>query len=135
MTADDFAARCMALPGLPWVRWRSDWQACDCYGLIVLYFREVLGIDLGPVPQTDIASGFALASGWAECGPEPGVSCFMAFRAGAASHCGVLLPGGRLLHSQEGHPDPSTGGVRITRLEVMTRVYPDLRFYRYITCT
>ena len=128
MTPDEFAQRAV---GMPWVRWRSDWQACDCFGLVSLYFREVLGLDPGPVPQTDISTGFALAKGWAECGPEPGTTAFMAFSGGAAAHCGVLLPGGRLLHAQEYSFGAGDGSVRINRLAPMSRLYPDLRFYRY----
>lgn len=131
MTPAEFAARAV---GVPWVRWRSDFAGMDCFGCIVLYYREVLGIDLGPVPQTDIAAGFALASGWAECGPEPGTSGFMTWRDGAPTHCGILLPGGQLLHAQEGHPHSSSGSVRATRLSVMARMFPDLRFYRYTPC-
>lgn len=128
MTADEFARRAV---GLPWVRWRSDWQALDCFGLLVLYFREVIGVDLGPVPQTDIAAGFHAARGWAECGPEPGVTAFMAWRDGAPTHCGMLLPGGLLLHA-EGSPEAG-GSVRATRLAAMQRLYKDIRFYRYAT--
>lgn len=128
MTPAEFAQRAI---GLPWVRWRSDWAACDCYGLLVLYFREVRGVDLGAVPQTDIATGFAAASGWAQCEPHPGRSAFMAWRDGAPTHCGVLLPGGMLLHA-EGSPEAG-GSVRATRLAAMQRLYRDLRFYEYAT--
>lgn len=128
MTPQEFAARAV---GVPWVRWRSDWQAMDCFGLVVLYFREVLGVDLGAVPQTDIASGFALARGWLECGPDPGATAFMSWFDGAPTHCGVMLPEGVLLHAQAGHPDESSGSVRMTRLVVMQRSCADLRFYRY----
>lgn len=121
----------MALPGLPWVRWRSDWQACDCFGLIALWHREVLGIDLGPVPQTDIATGFFEASGWVQCDPEAGATAFMSWRNGAPTHCGILLDGERLLHAQEGHPIAEHGTTRITRLEAMRRAALDLRFYLY----
>lgn len=127
MTPEEFAARSV---GLPWVRWRGDWQACDCYGLITLYFREVLGVDLGPVPQTDIETGFLAARGWLECGPEPGATAWMAWRDGAPTHCGILLPGGRVLHS-EGSPD-RPGSVRVSSLPAVVRVYGgDVRFYRY----
>lgn len=131
MTADEFVLRAV---GLPWVRWRSDWRAADCFGLIVLWHREVLGIDLGPVPQTDIAAGFAAARGWSECGPDPGATGFMTWRNGAPTHCGMLALRGQLLHAQEGHPTPEHGSVRLTRLEVMARMCPDLRFYRYAPC-
>ncbi len=124
MTPAQFAARAV---GMPWVRWRSDWEACDCYGLVLLYWREVHGLDLGSVPQTDIAAGFSVAR-WDECGPEPGCTAWMSWHKGAPTHCGVLLPGGMLLHAQEA---PGGGGsVRLTRLAAMVRLHADLRFYR-----
>lgn len=130
MTAEEFAARAV---GVPWVRWRSDWQACDCFGLLVLYYREVVGIDLGAVPQTDIAAGFALATGWQECEISDSAACFMAWRSGAPMHCGIVLPCRRLLHA-EGSPD-RPGSVRISRLQLVSRLYGDLRFYRRLpTC-
>lgn len=131
ITPEEFAARAV---GLPWIRWRSDWFACDCYGLVLLYLRSVLGIELGQVPQTDIATGFSLSRDWIECGPEPGVTAFMTWRDGAPQHCGVLLPGGLLIHSQEGAPRPEDGSARVTRLTVMARACQDLRFYHCTRC-
>lgn len=126
MTPDEFAGRVV---GVPWLRWASSWEAMDCYGLVVMYYRHVLGVELGEVPKTDIASGFAGLDGWHECGPEPGVTGFMAWRNGAPEHCGVLMPRGMLLHAQ-GSPGHS-GSVRMTPLAVMQRLYQDIRFYRY----
>lgn len=130
MTPEQFAARAV---GLPWARWRSDWQAMDCFGLIVLYHREVLGIELGEVPQTDIAAGFAAAAGWRECSRGAGATCFMAWRDGAPMHCGVLMPGDMLLHAEENALQPP-GSVRATRLVVAERIYGPLKFYRFHPC-
>jgi cell wall-associated NlpC family hydrolase len=130
MAPEDFASR---MVGVRWQRWASEWDRCDCFGLVVLYFRAVLGIDLGSVPQTDIAAGFAQASGWRECGPGPGSTAFMTWRDGAPTHCGVLLAGGRLLHAKEG--PAGTGSVQITRLTVMARLCKDLRFYTHEAVT
>ncbi|MDO8251393.1 MAG: hypothetical protein Q7T78_16970 [Rhodoferax sp.] len=129
MTPQEFATRAV---GLPWRRWQSSWQCMDCYGCIILYHHEVLGVDLGAVPQSDIASGFSSAQGWRECGTEDGASCFMAWRNGAPTHCGVLLPGAMVLHSEGSDEHP--GSVRITRLAAMQRAYGDIRFYRYSPC-
>lgn len=129
MTPAEFAGRAV---GKPWRKWHASWSAMDCFGLIVLYFREVLGLDLGAVPHTDIASGFTRARGWIECGPEAGATCFMAWRDGAPCHCGVLLPGGQVLHSEGS--DARAGSVRVTRLSAMLRLYGDLKFYRYAPC-
>lgn len=133
LTPDQFVSRAMAAPGIPWVRWRSDWSGADCFGVIVLYFREVLGIDLGPVPQTDIAAGFESASGWVEAsGPESNATAWMAFLGGRPRHCGVILPNGQILHSEgsEDHP----GSVRVSRLAAVARVYGQIKFYRYAPC-
>lgn len=114
--------------GVPWVKWRSDWRACDCFGVVLLWFREVHGLDLGEVPHTDIAAGFAQASGWVPCGPVPNATAWMAWRAGAPHHCGVLVGGGMVLHADGSEAKP--GSVRLTRLTAMARMYPDMTFYR-----
>lgn len=127
LTPEAFAARAV---GVPWVRWRSDWQAMDCFGLVILYFREVLGVELGAVPQTDIAAGFAAAQGWQECGPEPGATAWMAWRDGAPTHCGILLRGGDVIHCEGTVEKP--GSVRVSRLAAVLRLYAgDVRFYRF----
>lgn len=127
MTPAEFAAHSV---GVPWVRWGSSWSGMDCYGLIVLYAREVWGIDLDAVPRTDIADGFsALRDDWPECEPAPGAAAFMAWHGGAPRHCGMLLAGDMLLHSEG---DVSRGGsVRLTRLAAMRRLYDDIRFHAY----
>jgi len=129
LTEDDFVNRAV---GVPWVRWRSDWDAVDCFGTIVLWHREVLGVDLGPVPQIDIADGFSLATGWVECGPEEGATCFMAWRHGAPTHCGIMLTGRRVLHCEGS--EERAGSVRVTPLVAMRRVYGEIRFYRRAAC-
>jgi len=125
MSPQEFVRRAV---GVPWVRWRSDWEGADCYGLIVLYCREVLGIELGAVPQTDIAAGFSQARGWQQCEAQAGSVGWMAWIDGRPSHCGVVLPGGSMLHSQ-GSEDKG-GSVRVTRLSVLQRIYSDITYYR-----
>lgn len=130
MTSEQFAQSCMALPVMRWVRWAADWQRreADCFGLLVLFFRHVHGVELGPVPQTDIAQGFERARGWAPSEPAPGVTAWMAFSDGVPKHCGVLIDADHVLHSEG---DEERGGsVRITRMAVMRRIYGDIRFYR-----
>lgn len=131
ISPEEFASRAV---GLPWIRWRSDWFAVDCYGLVVLYYRHVVGIELGQVPQTDIATGLRETLDWVDGDPVPGSAMFMTWRDGAPTHCGVLLPGGRVIHSQEGYPRSEDGSVRVTRLEALARACPDLRFYRCTRC-
>lgn len=132
MTHDEFASSAV---GLPWVRWRSDWQAVDCYGLVILYHREVLGVDLGTVPQFGIGDGFAgLSDHWRECGTDDvDAVAWMAWRDGSPTHCGIMLHGGLCLHS-EGHIDAQgrhVGSVRITPIRTMRRAYGTIKAYLY----
>lgn len=126
MTPVEFAGR---MVGKPWKKWRASWEAADCFGLIVLYFREVLGIELGEVPHTDIAAGFTQARGWQECAPEGGATCWMAWHDGAPTHCGILLDAQRVLHSEGSDDYP--GSVRVSRLSAVQRIYGTVKFYRY----
>lgn len=129
MTPAEFIGRAV---GTPWVRWRSGWDGCDCFGLVLLWHREVLGLDLGSVPHADIAQGFGMVEGWRESEPAAGAPVFMAWRSGAPSHCGILLPDSMLLHAEgsEDHP----GSVRVSRLAAVERVYGSLKFYRHESC-
>ncbi|CAN5718317.1 hypothetical protein BH10PSE18_BH10PSE18_08410 [soil metagenome] len=130
LTPEEFVSRAV---GIPWVRWRSDWTAVDCFGVVTLYYRTVLGIELGPVPGTDIAQGFHASQGWSECSAEPGATCFMAWDDGAPTHCGVLLTTTDVLHADGSVEHP--GSVRVTRLRAMQQIHQDIRFYRYApTC-
>lgn len=132
MTPEQFSAAVMSPQAFRWVRWAADWdgRAADCWGLVTLYFSRVRGVDLGPVPRTDIEAGYWAAHAlWPEAAPEPGAAVFMAWAGGRPMHCGIVIHGGMLLHSQG---DEERGGsARITRLSAMRRLFPDLRFHRY----
>lgn len=125
----------MAAPGIPWRRWCSSWDACDCWGLLSLWHREVLGVDLGGVPQTTLADGWpAVAGDWRELpGPEAHATIWMAWRDGAPMHCGVLIDAGRVLHA-EANEATGAGSVRITRLPALLRIYGTPRYYRHTRC-
>lgn len=127
MTPEEFVGRAV---GTPWTRWRADWTAMDCFGLVVLYQREVQGIDLGAPLRSYLSTGHGGVQGWQECQPAPGSICFMAWQNGAPTHCAIMLPDGRMLHSEGAENIP--GNVRITRLSAMQRAYGDLSFYTYI---
>lgn len=131
MSPEEFAERATSLRAPRYKRWASGWDACDCYGLIVLYWREVLGRELLPEPAlaSGMADGFsALGMHWDLAPPTPGACGFMAWEGELPRHCGVLLPRGDLLHTEP--PSPvGAGGPRATRLTALARLYPDVRFY------
>lgn len=128
MSPEEFRERAV---GVPWVRWRSDWQAMDCYGCILLWHREVLGIDLSDVPMVDMARGFEDGGhAWVECSPEDGATVFFTFRDGAAVHCGVLISSTHVLHSEGSQEHP--GNVRVSSLRSIKRMYGTLKTMRHV---
>jgi cell wall-associated NlpC family hydrolase len=128
VTEDEFVLR---IVGTPCKRWRGDWEACDCWGMLVLAHREILGIEVGPMPHVTLADGFAaMGSHWPRCEPQPGSCAFMAWRDEVPEHCGFLLKGNRVLHAPYSAHQAST--VRVTPLAVMRRLYGgEITFHRY----
>lgn len=130
MTPAEFIDRSLSIP---WVRGGSDWAGVDCYGLVELWHRHVLGIDVALVEHTDMADGFPKAANFKECAMEAGATCFMGFVDGAPKHCGVLLDHRHVLHAY-GEENSSCGRVKVSTLSVMRHLYGEIRFYRYTTC-
>ena len=109
MSAKDFV-------GIPYVPHGRDYMGADCWGILYLYYRDVLGT---PVPSYSAemdarefrhrAIGQLIAEErkkhWRRVDtPQPGDCVLM--RAGRDdSHVGVFLGQGRMLHSEG--PDPS----------------------------
>ncbi|MGY5789047.1 C40 family peptidase len=103
------------LVGIPYVPHGRDYTGADCWGILFLYYRDVLGT---PVPayssemearefhRGDIAPLIdeEREQHWHQAEtPQPGDCVLM--RAGRHdSHVGVFLGQGRMLHSEGPHP-------------------------------
>lgn len=126
MTQNEFIKKAV---GIPWVRWRSDWEGCDCYGLVVLFYREVMGVDLPDVPQTEFADGLPEVLPRFNQLTEPfnGACGFMSFKDGFPTHCGIYLGDGMMLHSHGS--ESQRGSVRLCKLSMMTKIFGEIRFY------
>ena len=126
LTPQEFTARAV---GLPWERWRSDWQACDCWGLLSMACREVLGFEIGAEPSGSVSPADVVGMGWLECAEDSGQIALMGWIDGAPTHCAFVTNGGAtLLHSAANRQ--GIGQVQETRISVMRRLYPDIRIYR-----
>ncbi len=102
--------------GIPYVAHGRDYVGADCWGLVYLYYRDVLGLpipsysaemqdrefhrrDIGPLIEIERKRHWCRVDV-----PSPG-DCVL-FRAGKHnSHVGVFIAAGRLLHSEG--PGPS----------------------------
>ena len=114
---------------VPWVEGKASFAECDCWGLVVLYYRHVVGIELAPTHDLPMVDGMAaqLATGqWQEVTqPSDGV-VFMSYRDGNPAHCGIII-GNRVLHSAGGRN--RDGYCRFDRFATLQRTYRDMRYF------
>lgn len=128
MTQDEFINKCI---GKPWVKHAHSFDAMDCYGLVMLYYQHVLGIDLGLMPIREISDGgFEEESpNWKESAPRREGLAFMSFKAGEPSHCGIVIDEYTVLHSAGS--DTQYGSVRIDKIATLERIFGKMKFYAY----
>lgn len=130
MTPDEFITRAM---GMPWADKQSGWDGSDCYGLLMLWMREVEGVAMTLEPRLSVEFGVGSSPvGWVEIEtPEPYSTAWMTWRDGVPTHCGVVLPNEMLLHSEHHDRDGvECGGVRVTRLSVIKRACGKIKYYK-----
>lgn len=93
---------------VPYARDRGDWAGADCWGIVELWYRHVLGIALGerrdhPSSHEGLQAGFDGKQDWQPI-DEPADHALVVMRAGRliAGHIGVYF-GGSVLHTDSAH--------------------------------
>lgn len=110
MTLAEFTARAV---GVPFRDKGRDWEGWDCWGLVCVFHRDVLGVDL-PSHLDDYAEAGATASSRKRVGtviaasldryrriaaPDPGDVAVLNV-GGRPVHVGLIVDAGRLLHAE-----------------------------------
>lgn len=104
MTPVQFIDRAL---GVPFGFGRGDWFASDCWGLVELWYRELLGVDLDDRAghghdHAGLQAGFSAATRWQPV-DDPTDHDLVVMRAGGleAGHIGVHWQGSVLHTSQK----------------------------------
>ncbi|MGQ7807220.1 NlpC/P60 family protein [Hafnia alvei] len=129
MTKSDFIKRMI---GVPWVNRACSMVACDCWGLVALYYRHVLG------KEVHHKAGYESNRDFLTCYREEVVfwqrekvpvedGIFVGYVGRRAEHVGLVL-NGMALHSRG-----LNGSVRLDKLRVMEKVFTKVEFYSYGT--
>lgn len=96
----------MTLVGIPYRRGGETRDGADCWGIVRLWYREELGIELPALAGADGADEEAdrQRDFWRPVAPqEVRRGDLLLFRQpGRAVHCAVALGDGRMLHAVEG---------------------------------
>ena len=134
MTKNEFIEKMMFKP---WVARAIGWQAVDCYGLIVMYYRHVLNIEL-PIPQGFYDEDDTRANSWFEGvkhwqdvkTPSADNIIFTAYIGDKPAHVGLCIGDNKVLHARGTR---NVGGcVEIHSLSAIERLYGKLTYHKFI---
>lgn len=127
LTASEFASRMI---GVPWVNRACSPESCDCWGLVVLFYRHVIGVEIhhstGYEAERDFLTCFTDEVVFWRASDQPvegGV--FIGYEGGHPAHIGLIVDG-RALHSRG-----ANGAVRSDRLAVIEKVFTRVEYKVY----
>ena len=123
--------------GNPWVDRTSSFESCDCWGMVLLYYKHVIGIELPTIAgydkgECDTAQGWQ--SGihqWQQLDKPVGHGLlFTCYKDGKPSHVGITIGPLKVLHSRGsvGHP----GKVEIHSIRAIESIYGKMSYHKFI---
>lgn len=127
VTFDDFERLML---GKPYFDRCCHFDAVDCWGLVVLFYRMCRGINVHHNDDYDNGSQFATCFDgevvfWQETeNPEQG-DIVVAFRGNTPAHIALVWGRDKILHARE------KTAVRFDRLRTLDRLSTQIRFYKY----
>lgn len=123
--------------GLPWVDRASSFESVDCYGLVTLYYKHVLGIDLPIITgyeagECDTSQGWQSGiSQWQEMDkPSKDGLLFTSYKDGKPSHVGITISATKVLHAR-GFVG-CAGKVEIHSIRAVEAIYGKISFHKFI---
>ncbi|MBK5074594.1 C40 family peptidase [Budviciaceae bacterium CWB-B4] len=127
MNKTDFIKRMI---GVPWVNRACTFAGCDCWGLVTLYYRHVIGEEIHH------KAGYESNRDFLTCYREEVVfwkretlpvesGIFVGYIGNVAEHVGLVV-NGMALHSRG-----FNGSVRLDKLRVMEKVFTKVEYFSY----
>lgn len=127
MLKDEFIDK---VTGVPWLDRACTFEAMDCWGLVVLYYRHVLGIEIHHTPDYEAGADFLTCFidevvYWraTELIAEDGI--FIAYYGSIPVHIGLIV-NGRALHSRG-----ENGHVRSDNIRTIQKIFTRVEFKKY----
>lgn len=128
---------CEKINGAPWVNRGHSFEGADCYGVVLLYYKEVLGIEL------PIVSGYKQGLNYADCSdmvrsqdcweriayPEQHAVAFSHVVDGRPMHISVCIDRKNIIHAVG---LSSSGIVKVNSVVSLIRSTNDVFFNRFI---
>lgn len=127
MSKEEFLLR---ITGVPWRNRACSFEAVDCWALVVLYYRHVLGIEVHQTPGYERGSDFMTCYEsdivfWRRAETFVDNAMFVAWVGGNPVHVGLIIDG-RALHSRG-----ENGHVRSDAIRTIQKLFTRVEFYTY----
>lgn len=127
MHRDEFISR---IEGVPWRNRACSFDAADCWGLVVMYYRHVLGIEVHQTADYESGRDFMTCYDadvvfWQRSETFCDEGIFVAWVGSQPVHVGLIL-GGRALHSRG-----ENGHVRFDAIRTIQKLFTRVEFYQY----
>ena len=127
MSKDDFLSR---VTGIPWQNRACSFDAVDCWGLVILYYRHVLGIEIHQTADYESGRDFLTCYDsdvvfWRRTESFSDDGIFVAWIGSNPVHVGLIVDG-RALHSRG-----ENGHVRSDAIRTIQKLFTNVEFYQY----
>jgi cell wall-associated NlpC family hydrolase len=116
--------------GLPWRNRSCSFEGVDCWGLIVLFYRHVMGKELHDVPGYESDAEFLTCFFneivfWQQSDVFSDGDMFVAYYGSTPVHVGLIIDG-MALHSRG-----ESGHVRSDHIRTVQKLYTKIEYYSY----
>ncbi|MBJ8378400.1 C40 family peptidase [Citrobacter cronae] len=116
--------------GVPWANRACSFDKVDCWGLVVLYYRHVLGIELHQTQDYEAGEDFFTCYQgdvvfWRKVDKPVEGGIFVGYRGAQPAHVGLVL------NRQALHSRGENGSVRMDSLLVIHRAFTKVEFFEY----
>lgn len=126
-STSDFIRRMI---GVPWSNRACTFDRVDCWGLVVLYFRNVLGTELHQTPDYEAGADFFTCyqgdvTFWRPVDKPIEGGIFVGYQGSQPAHVGLVL------NRQALHARGEGGSVRMDSLLVIQRAFTRVEYFEY----
>lgn len=127
MSKEEFLSRVL---GIPWKNRACTFEAADCWGLVTLYYRHVLGIEIHQTTDYEAGCDFLTCYDadvvfWRREDSFIDDGIFVAWVGSNPVHVGLIIDG-RALHSRG-----DNGHVRPDAVRTIQKLFTRVEFYSY----
>lgn len=132
LSVDEFINKVI---GVKWVDRACSFDEMDCWGLVILYYRHVIGVELTDIKGYKSKNGSIETEAipeslrnWQPCHKHNN-SVFLAYIGDIPRHVGVVIDN-HALHANGNSIDG--GQVQYNKLDAIERMYTKVEYYKHV---